>query len=91
MELPAIVGVCEQLVPDIEPQLAAPAADGTAIPTVAGSLNTAGLGLTVGTRVRSTTLTDFTDTTLDIHDVLAVNLFAVATATCVQVFIQCDI
>lgn len=66
-------------------------ADGTAIPTAANSNNTAGVGLSVGTRVRSTTVTDFIDPTLDIHDVLAVNLFAVATATCVQVFIQCDI
>ena len=66
-------------------------ADGTAIPTVAGSINTAGIALSSGTRVRSTTVTDFTDTTLDLHDVLAINLFAVATATCVQVFIQCDI
>lgn len=67
------------------------AADGTAIPAAGGSINTSGVALSSGTRVRSTTVADFTDTTLDLHDVLAVNLFAVATATCVQVFIQCDI
>jgi hypothetical protein len=66
-------------------------ASGTAIPTVAGTINTAGVGLAAGTRILSTTLTDFTDTTLDLNDVLAINLDAVATATCVQVFIRCDI
>jgi hypothetical protein len=67
------------------------ATNGTAIPTGAGSINTSGVSLSAGTRVRSSTVTDFTDTTLDQHDVLAITLTAVSGATCVSTFVQCDI
>lgn len=66
-------------------------ADGTAIPTVANSINTSGISLSSGTRLRTTTVTDFTSTSIAAHDVLVVTLTAVASATCVGVFVECDI
>lgn len=65
-------------------------ADGTAIPTSANSINTSGVSLSTGTRVRSSTLTDFTSTSVTAHDMLAMNVTAVATAKFVQGEILCD-
>lgn len=49
-------------------------AAGTAKPTAANAINTSGVGVTSGTHVRSTTLTDFTTTTVTQGDILAFNI-----------------
>jgi hypothetical protein len=54
---------------------------GTAIPTVANTLSTSGFGLSTGTRVHSTTLTDLSSTAIAAYDTFGVNLFAMATGT----------
>ena len=51
-------------------------ADGTALPTVADSINTSGLTLS-GDHVRSSTVSDFTTTTVTAGDVFAVQITAV--------------
>lgn len=56
-------------------------ATGTAIPTVANSISTSGVAISTGTAIRSTTLSDFTTTTITANDMLAFNITAVSGAT----------
>jgi hypothetical protein len=49
-------------------------ATGTAIPTSANSINTAGVGVPSGTAIHSTTLSDFTTTAVAANDILAMNV-----------------
>lgn len=56
-------------------------ASGTASPSVANSINTAGVQLTTGTAVTSTTLSDFTTTAIAAGDYMVFQLSAVANAT----------
>jgi hypothetical protein len=49
-------------------------AAGTAKPTATDSINTSGVGLSSGTSVRSTTLTDFTTADVAANDIIAFNL-----------------
>ncbi len=49
-------------------------AAGTAVPTAANSISTSGVGLSSGTSIRSTTLTDFTSTTITANDIIAFNV-----------------
>jgi hypothetical protein len=56
-------------------------ATGTAKPTIADVINTSGVSLGSGTHVRSSTVSDFTTTTIAAGDILAFDLTAVATAT----------
>lgn len=65
-------------------------AAGTAIPTVANVINTSGIAISSGTNVRSTTLSDFTTTTVTAHDIGAVTLTAVSGATQAVVSIECQ-
>lgn len=51
-------------------------ADGAALPTAANSINTSGISLT-NPHIRSTTLTDFTTTTVTAGDIFAVEITAV--------------
>ena len=53
-------------------------ATGTAVPTAANAINTSGVAISSGTYVRSTTVTDFTSTTITANDILAFNIEAVA-------------
>ena len=64
-------------------------ARGTAIPTGAASITTAGLAITSGTALHNTTLTDFT--TLDVADgdLVAIYLHAVTAAT--KIFFSLEI
>jgi hypothetical protein len=64
-------------------------ATGTAIPTVSDSISTAGVAISSGTAVHSTTVSDWTDTTLDAGDIIGINLSAVATATLATFQITC--
>jgi hypothetical protein len=65
-------------------------ASGTAIPTVSNSISTSGVSLATGTALHSTTLTDFTTTTVTPNDIVAANITAVATSKMVQVQLECD-
>lgn len=51
-------------------------ATGTASPTVANTISTAGVGISTGTAVKSTTLTDFTTTAIAAYDLIAFSLDA---------------
>ncbi len=51
-------------------------ATGTAIPTVADSINTSGVSLSTGTVVRSTSLSDFTSTAVTANDLFIMNITA---------------
>lgn len=64
-------------------------ASGIAIPTSANSINTSGVSISTGTAVRSTTLSDFTTTTVTANDIMAMNVTAVATAKFVNGVLEC--
>jgi hypothetical protein len=65
-------------------------ATGTAIPTSGNSINTSGVGISSGTALHSTTLSDFTTIVVAKDDMLALNVTAVATAKYVSATLQCD-
>lgn len=64
-------------------------ATGTAIPTSGNSINTSGVGISSGTAIHSTTVSDFTTTTVTANDIMAMNVTAVATAAFVNGVLQC--
>lgn len=66
------------------------ASAGTAIPTSGGSINTSGIAISTGTALRTTTVTDYTDTTLDANDILAITLTAVSGVTKANIFVECN-
>lgn len=53
-------------------------ATGTAKPTVANSINTAGVAISSGTAIHSTTLSDFTATAVTANDIFAFNVSAIS-------------
>lgn len=60
-------------------------AAGTAIPTSANSINTSGVSLSTGTAVQSTTVTDFTTTTISANDLIIIAVTAISgTVACVN-------
>jgi len=59
-------------------------ANGTAIPTAANVITTAGVQLTTGTHVRSTTVTDFTTTTVTKGDIFRFDLYETSLAQWVK-------
>jgi len=65
-------------------------ASGTAIPTASNSINTAGVGISSGTAVHSTTLSDFSTTSITKNDLLGIDLFAVSGATKVSFVLECQ-
>lgn len=65
-------------------------ATGTAIPTSGNSISTSGVGVASGTAIHSTTVTDFTTTTVAANDIVAVAITAVATAKFVNFTLECD-
>jgi hypothetical protein len=65
-------------------------ATGTAIPTSGNSINTSGVGISSGTAIHSTTVSDFTTTTVTANDIMAMNVTAVASAAFVNGVLQCD-
>lgn len=65
-------------------------ATGTAIPTSSNSISTSGVGIATGTAIHSTTVSDFTTTTVSANDILAMNVTAVATAKFVNGVLECD-
>lgn len=65
-------------------------ATGTAIPTVSNTISSSGISLSSNTAIHSTTVSDFTSLAIAANDIIGINLFAVATATFVNVVIECD-
>lgn len=65
-------------------------ATGTAIPTVANSISTSGVSISSGTAIHSTTVTDFTTTTVTANDIMAAAITAVTTAKFVNFTLQCN-
>lgn len=65
------------------------AAGGTARPTVANSINTSGI-TTTDKHTQSSTVSDFTDVTLDEFDSIAVNITAVTAANSITVELRCN-
>ena len=65
-------------------------AAGSSNPTVSNSINTSGVSLSSGNFVSSTTLTDFTATTVTAGDLLGFDLFAVTSATQVVFTLPCS-
>lgn len=63
-------------------------ANGTAVPTVANSISTSGVSLATGTAIESTTVSDFTSTTVTAGDIFAFNLSAVSGVTTLQFQLQ---
>jgi hypothetical protein len=65
-------------------------AAGTAIPTSSDSINTSGVGVASGTVNSSTTLSDFTTTSVTARDIMAMNVTAVSGAHYVTATLECD-
>jgi hypothetical protein len=65
-------------------------ATGTAIPTSANSISTNGVSIASGTAIHSTTLTDFTTTSVAANDVMAAAVTAVSSAKFVNAVLQCQ-
>lgn len=65
-------------------------ATGTAIPTSSNSISTSGVGISSGTAIHSTTVTDFTTTAVSDNDITAMNVTAAATAKYVNGVLECD-
>lgn len=66
------------------------ATGGTALPVIANSISTSGVALASGTLINSTTVTDFTSTTLTAGDTLGFFVTAVATAKQITFQLDCD-
>jgi hypothetical protein len=65
-------------------------AAGSSNPTSANSINTSGVSLASGNFISSTTLTDFTTTTVTAGDLFGFNLFSVTSATQVVFTLTCS-
>lgn len=63
-------------------------AAGTAKPTSSNSINTSGVAISTGTNIRSTTLSDFTSTTVTSGDIFAFEITAVSGVTDIAVSIE---
>lgn len=63
-------------------------ADGTAIPTIANVINTAGVAISSGTHVRSSTVSDFTTTAIAAGDIIMCAITAIATATWITITLE---
>jgi hypothetical protein len=65
-------------------------ASGTAIPTSSDSINTSGVSISTGTAVRSTTLSDFTTTSISANDILAANITTVSSSKYLNATLECN-
>ena len=63
---------------------------GTALPTSSNSISTSGVAISSGTKVDSTTVTDFTSTAIAANDTLGFAITAVATAKILVFQIDCS-
>lgn len=64
-------------------------ASGTAVPTVANSVSTAGISLATGTAIHSTNMTDFTSVAVAPNDIVGIHLSAVDSAHFVNATLGC--
>lgn len=65
-------------------------ATGTAIPAIGNVINTSGVSIASGTAIHSTTVSDFTTTTVTANDMIAMVVTAVATTKSITGVLQCD-
>lgn len=65
-------------------------ATGTAIPTSGNSISTSGVSIASGTAIHSSTVSDFTTTTVAANDILAMNVTATSGPKFVNGVLQCD-
>jgi len=63
---------------------------GTALPTSSNSISTSGVSLSTGTKIDSSTTSDFTSTAIVANDTLGFNLSAVATAKQITFQLDCQ-
>lgn len=63
---------------------------GTAIPTIANSISTAGIAISTGTAAHSTDMSDFTSVAVAANDIFGFNLSAVTSATFLSITLECD-
>jgi len=63
-------------------------ASGTTSPTIANSISRRGVSLTTGTAIVSSTVTDFTTTTVNANDIFAFNLSAASGVTKIEFQLQ---
>lgn len=64
-------------------------ATGTAIPTSGSSINTSGVSISTGTAIHSTTMSDFTATTVTANDIMAMNVTAASGVRFVRGVLGC--
>lgn len=64
-------------------------ASGTAIPTSGNSINTTGVSISTGTAIHSTTMSDFTSTTVTANDIMAMNVTAASGVRFVRGVLGC--
>jgi hypothetical protein len=64
-------------------------ATGTAIPTSGNSISTSGVGISSGTAIHSTTLSDFTTTAIAANDIIAMNVSAASGSAYVNGVLAC--
>ena len=65
-------------------------ANGAALPTVSDSISTSGISITSGTALHSTTVSDFTATSISANDIIGIRLNTVSSATWAQYIVECD-
>lgn len=63
-------------------------AAGTSAPTISNVINTSGVSLSSGTMIRSTTLTDFTSTTVTANDTFGCDITAISGATFITIELE---
>ncbi len=56
-------------------------ANGTAVPTISNVISTSGVSISTGTHIRSSTVTDFTSTTVTAGDIIAFDITAISGVT----------
>jgi hypothetical protein len=65
-------------------------ASGTAVPTSSNSISTSGESISTGTAIDTATLSDFTTTTINAYDHMAMAIAAVSSATQVNGVLSCQ-
>lgn len=65
-------------------------ATGTAIPTVANSISTSGVSISSGTAIHSTTVSDFTTTTVSANDIMAMAITTTSGPKLLNATLQCN-
>jgi hypothetical protein len=65
-------------------------ATGTAIPTSGNAINTSGVAISSGTAIQSSTMSDFTTTSVATNDIMAMDITAVSSASLINGVLLCQ-